>query len=268
MFKNSVLLFTHIERCGGSSIHRYLRHELGSYYIVRPGAKIFSNEPEMAVHPNHLRLLIRTPFIAGLGGHGIRPWSVPSTITNLVRITILRQPVDRFLSHLCLLNGQPGARWSIEGCACDRRFQNWQTVKLAGLAKSSVALKNLSQYQIVDKTGRLGETLPKLTVSMGGKGRPFTSEINRSRAPIRWSELSDRERALVEKANDQDLQLWESDPTKYEISDIYPVGTRLRINPRLWSLTVENIGERLVRNKISEESMALCIERSRELNSV
>ena len=88
------LAFTHIPKCGGTSVHSCLEKMLGERYAVKS-----------PFHPAS-RL---SPSLWGMGGH-FRFEGIPRHILNgrkPIYMTILREPVNRFLSFYCHVAARP-----------------------------------------------------------------------------------------------------------------------------------------------------------------
>ena len=262
----NILFFTHIERSAGTATHQYLAEVLRGYYVVSPSSKLFSNEPESATDPRQVELMLRTPMIRGIGGHSLRPWSIPGSQRHrILPVTFIRHPIDRFLSHVALLNTHTRRSWTVLECATDRRLGNWQCVKLAGVADAELAEAQLRNYVVAGRVEELSITLPELAGSLSGVRRPFDEIANRGTGLVRWADLSDEERHCVTAANREDLKLWDRFTPRFELQAGDWCGRGRSMGQRLWSLTVEMPTERIMRASIDEATVALAKQRSSEL---
>lgn len=89
-----MFLFAHLEKCGGTSVHQYLKTRINNYLVLRPN-------PDHGDLFNKYQLnFFRKNFkkIDGFGGHRIRLYENYDDVDTY--FTILRNPIDRYLSHL------------------------------------------------------------------------------------------------------------------------------------------------------------------------
>lgn len=89
-----MILFAHIEKCGGTSIHDYLKTKIDNYLILRPTpshGSVFTKQK--------LKLIRKIfPNINGFGGHRILLHENYENINEYM--VCIRNPVSRYSSHL------------------------------------------------------------------------------------------------------------------------------------------------------------------------
>ncbi len=246
-----LLLNIHMERAAGTAVHAYLRQSIGGYYILTPPRALASNEPDYGISDAMLAGLVRfTPGLVGLGGHSLRPWCQPPDGRFGVSLTVLRHPIDRFLSHLSLHNRFSRRPWSVEEFCADRRMWNWQTVKLAGWQSLVEARAALASLDCVGLHDGLSSFAPELIGHLGLVPRGRLDVMNSSDSRLDWADLTMVERRLVERANALDLELYEgltSGQAGHHLSDRSEGKLRganrtaspepvARFRQRLWSL--------------------------------
>lgn len=89
-----LFLFSHIEKCGGTSIHNYLSKTVSNYLVLRPTPRhgsLFNND-QLFLY----RKLF--PKIKGFGGHRIHLYENYANVDTIY--TVLRDPIERYKSHL------------------------------------------------------------------------------------------------------------------------------------------------------------------------
>ncbi|MPY86457.1 MAG: hypothetical protein GEU99_00870 [Luteitalea sp.] len=247
-----VLLFLHIERSAGTAVHRFLAAHLSGYYVARPWVPIFSNEPEFGMGTREFRALLRTPGLHGLGGHTLRPWLVASVPCYPSWMTILRFPLDRYLSHFQYQRESARCAWSLEDFARDRRTWDWQVVRLAGYRSTEEAWRRLQAFDAVGFDEGLGRFMEALVQHYGLPLLTSLGRTNAVRSRVEWADLGSRERRLVEAANTRDLELWEraraqwgewhlGDSAAKLLREARPTRARrlFHLKQRIWSTLVE-----------------------------
>ena len=89
-----MILFSHIEKCGGTSIHNFLKTKIDNYLILRPTpshGNIFTKQK--------LKLIRKLcPKISGFGGHRILISENYEDVDEYM--VCLRNPIERYSSHL------------------------------------------------------------------------------------------------------------------------------------------------------------------------
>jgi hypothetical protein len=199
------LAFLHVERTGGTTIQRYLQGALAGYHSMHPWA-LYANEPESATTPGELLDLIRYLRVTGVGGHGLRTWDFLWAGASPIFVLVMREPRARFLSHFHYQRTIRHLNWSLQQYCAERRFWDWQTVRLAGyrdLERARTELNKIHalgfQHDIAAFAGTLlGTHLPTL---------PRRNAVTGGGASA-WDELSAAEKRMVERANALDLELW------------------------------------------------------------
>jgi hypothetical protein len=254
-----LILFFHIERAGGTSVHRWLTRRLAGYYPLHSWY-YWANEPEHGIPPEELARLVRlTPGFRGAGGHTLKPWMDYSRALGepTFNITFLRDPRERFMSHFNFQRVVKRIPWTLEEFAGERRFQNYQTVRLAGSEDVETAFSILSRFDFVGFTESLDASLSLLSGALGWehdrRAVPVENRIEKN--ALAYAALDPDQRALVEAANTVDQDLYERAVERWARSARSPTeaalsgsrgprlaGPRRRyrdVRRRVWSLTVE-----------------------------
>jgi hypothetical protein len=137
-----LLAFVHIEKAAGTTlIYLLRRHYLLRYADVRP----LHAESEGVFRAADLRTYVRlNPFLLGIGGHSIRPFSDLDAVRDIRYITILRDPVKRYLSQYRYWRTALKSDWTFERFLEHEPSHDFQTRKLAGSPDVGEAIRQLT----------------------------------------------------------------------------------------------------------------------------
>lgn len=180
--KNEMLAFVHIEKAAGTTLLYLLRRNLlGRYLDVRPLRK---REPAGVFTADDLRLVLRiNPWLRAIGGHAVQP--APALCAahgprRLRFVTVLRNPVDRYLSQFRYWNRVMGKGWTFERFLDHEPSWDMQTRKLAGGKRDAdAALACLrDRFALVGTVEALDEFLLCLAAAMPGRFDPHYRRRN------------------------------------------------------------------------------------------
>lgn len=138
MKRRRLVAFVHIEKTAGTSMIHILRHNFFPGYVdVRPlshGDQIFRE--------SDLRKYLRiNPFLKVIGGHSVVPSSGLERCAQMIYITLLRDPVKRYISQIRYWQSHLGKSLSIEDFLNREHSKNLQTKKIAGCADIDRAIE-------------------------------------------------------------------------------------------------------------------------------
>lgn len=145
MIKNKKLLaFIHIEKAAGQTFTRILENN----FIYKHGRVApLKKEHNGIFTADAMRMIFRiNPFLEAISGHSIKPFSdLQSIVPNVRYIVLMRDPVERYLSHY---------QYWVQMMKKDIRFEefielktisNFQTKKIAGTPDLDKAKKILNE---------------------------------------------------------------------------------------------------------------------------
>ncbi len=128
----SFLCFTHIEKCGGTTLHHILMNNCFSYLALSSHKKVRRDFSQLYLQ--NLRKIFPLP-LKGIGGHTVFPifdYNEALREEELFMFTFLRDPVKRYMSHLNYQINSMGIEWKVESFVEENRFSNFQVRKIAG----------------------------------------------------------------------------------------------------------------------------------------
>jgi hypothetical protein len=148
-----MLAFVHIEKCAGTTFKSILQRNYGGGFcdvrpLFGPSDKRFDPRARGAYNslvldganpsqfgPRDLQAYKRlAPWLRCVAGHSLRPClGLESVEPNLRYVTILREPISRYISYYTYGTGRPRRAWgfSFEEYLDKPNFHNFQTKKLA-----------------------------------------------------------------------------------------------------------------------------------------
>lgn len=203
-----MICFIHIEKAAGTTLHFILRnnHPLG--YITITPWNPWTNEPESAFSAHEARVLSRAVLrLWGFGGHTTRSFLgyAESTGKPVQYFTFLRDPIKRYLSHFKYQRQAKGIPWSIQAFLDEKRFDDFQTRRIAGRADLDEAKRALREdFSFVGLMERFDESMVLFKHAMALPEFCIHYEIQ--------NVSEDRERALGKK----DPEPWKQDPELME----------------------------------------------------
>lgn len=204
------LCFVHIEKAGGITLHALL-HKLFWAYV--------SPSPAFGEHfsAKDLKNLKRFfPALRGIGGHRLGVWQNYESVIGkpLFYFTFLRNPVQRYLSHL---NWQLHVKKKIEkpeDFISSSYFDDFQTYRIAG-ERSFFKARQLIQNRF-SFVGLLEKYDRSLLLWRAALGQPdldlrYQRENvkNYGSATIRFEDLPERLQRKVLKKNARDMDLYQ-----------------------------------------------------------
>ncbi len=126
-----MIVFVHIEKAAGTTLNHILRCNFPlAHYDVRP----FSEKSRNVFLPEDLKLVLKiNPFTRSISGHAIRPFVPLDSVTDdLKYITVLREPVQRYISRFYYLKKKFYPKLTFQDFINDPTTFNFQTKKIAG----------------------------------------------------------------------------------------------------------------------------------------
>ncbi|MEO0974849.1 MAG: hypothetical protein AAFX85_17310, partial [Pseudomonadota bacterium] len=162
MSRPHLLAFVHIEKAAGTTLLYLLRRNfLGRYLDVRP---LRQRDPRGEFCAEDLRLALRiNPWLRAIGGHSVVPFSDLSgddAPRQVQYITLLRDPIARYLSQYRYWNRVMGKDWSFERFLDHEASFDLQARKIAGRPDADAALERLrDDFALVGTVDTLDEFL-------------------------------------------------------------------------------------------------------------
>jgi hypothetical protein len=154
-----LLAFVHIEKAAGTTLIHLLRHNYFLRYLdVRP----YSANSAKLYTANDLMISRRMlPGLRCIAGHAVRPIAdLESSGINIKYITLLRRPVDRYLSQYKYWTDKMGKRLTFEQFLDHRPAWNFQTSKISGHEDIELAKELLTEkFFLVGTVERFGQFL-------------------------------------------------------------------------------------------------------------
>jgi hypothetical protein len=139
--KKNILGHVHIERTGGTTLSQILRR----IFPLQFGQAVsFCSQQQGIFRPEDLTVLLKiNPIIKCISGHTLRPYIDLTEIANLRYITVLRDPINRYISHHLYWAERQGWEHTFEHFMNRDDMFNFQTKIIAGKEDLNLAKKIL-----------------------------------------------------------------------------------------------------------------------------
>lgn len=202
-----MLLFTHIEKCAGTSFNEVLSLTYPRYFHVTKN-QYGGNETRNDLTFNQYKKIIRY-FPSGIGGHSVRPYLDFLPPSN--RITFLRNPLERYLSQY---NHMLEREWttSIDDFLNKSFYNNFMTKKIAGTNDFRLAQKLLSDFVFIGNSNEYNKSLNYLQDVLDVKLIGSIERKNQRKDTtnyLSFSDLSTTQKLRAEENNHLDIQLYD-----------------------------------------------------------
>lgn len=257
---NNFPIYIHIEKCGGMSLHHALRYAVPGYQVLRPWW-FWSNEPESYLSSEELaRLILFHPGVSGVGGHTARSYGGYESVVDKppFYFTFIRNPINRYLSHLNHQVNKMGIAWSVEAFLKETRFNNLMTRRIAGCDDLSLAKSRLkNDFSMVGLFESYEKSLIILSDIMFGVYNGLHYEHrndSESEAKVKFCDLSPALQAMVINNNALDIELYEW--VESEVFPAYINGYSGDLEADLDRFKKENIGFKY--NRIKWYFLRIC----------
>lgn len=223
MSKNTqqILTFVHIEKAAGTTLIYLLRRNfLFGHCDVRPLLK----SSKRIISAADLKIYCRlNPWVRSIAGHALSPSADLEKVPFALRyITILRDPMDRYLSQYQYWRERLDVSISFETFMTREFAYNTQTKKICGTNDVESAKRILSKFFLVGVKEHFDEFLLMLSKKMApSKFCPYyilrnmgdkKSCIGRDRNTI-----FEKYRAAIQERNQLDMELY-----RYVIDELLP----------------------------------------------
>lgn len=202
-----MFLFTHIEKCAGTSFNEVLSLTFPRYFHVTKN-RFGGNETQNDLTFEQFKKLKRF-YPSGIGGHSVRPYLDFLPLPK--RITFLRSPLERYLSHYNHLV-ERGWTTSIDDFLDKDSFKNFMTKKIAGKDDYHYAEQLLMQFVFIGDANEYSKSLNYLQDVLNVKLIGDFEYKNQRKCDSNYlslSDLSPKQLIRAEENNQSDIRLYE-----------------------------------------------------------
>jgi hypothetical protein len=217
-----MLLFTHIEKCGGTSLKEKFELTFIKYIHVSKNISGGNNKENDLTEAQFNRL--KKLYLSDVGGHSVRPYLDFIDFQNNFSITFLRNPVERYMSHY---NHEKGTKYAkdFDHFLSRSYMTNFMVNKIAGCNDLDQAIQLLDQFSFVGDTNRYAQSLHHLSKLIGKKfyGLEHSKNVRKSNKNyLNFEDLSEEKKTEVLKQNDLDIKLYDYFLSKSDYLNHYP----------------------------------------------
>jgi hypothetical protein len=160
-------IFVHIEKAAGTTFNHILRNNL-ILYVTLNNTLFWTEKYDGIFNACMLQKLLKYfKIINGVGGHTIKGNIdyQKATKKSVTYLTFLRNPIDRYLSHYSFQKNVMNINWTIDKFIENKKFNNFQTKKIAGSENLDLAKKIISErFNFVGLTEQFDVSLKLLKI--------------------------------------------------------------------------------------------------------
>lgn len=210
-----IIVFIHIERAGGTSLHHLLNNNFPNYIILNP-RRLYTNKEKAFFGVDNLKLLLdKYAQLDGFGGHTTRSFLGYEKLSKfpIFYLTFLRDPVQRYLSHFNYQKNVMNINWKLEDFLATQYFNNFQCKRIINKEDPQEAFKELKKYSFLGLTECYDESLLLLKQRIDwARFNPLYEKKNKippSKKNIRFDELPVRLQDSIMRNNRLDQELYD-----------------------------------------------------------
>lgn len=208
-----LVAYSHVPKCGGSTVRNLLRRNLGILHLDilnRKGTQPFYSANSLASD------LLFSPWLKSIAGHTLKPCVDYSNVAELTWYTILRDPSTRFLSHYQQEVEKGKKTHDIFSWAQSYNRADFQVRTIAGERDLNAAKQILTEkFAFVGLQEKFPDTLNGISNIFGSSsfcihldGRKNVSDNKRKAALNKLKEKGALDDLLLEN-NSLDIELYE-----------------------------------------------------------
>lgn len=209
MSGRDILAFIHVEKAAGTTLIHILRY---NFFLGHLDVRPYTIGAGGTFGPRDLAVALRVnPALRCIAGHSIKAFSGLETSGCRLRyITVLREPIKRYLSQFQYSIERRGQQITFEQFLRNDWFTNFQTKKFSATGDVEEAKRVLAEKMLlVGTSDRFDEFLLMLRRKlMPMQFDPAYQERNVGRNTVPLSELLDRHAEQIYEQNRLDIELY------------------------------------------------------------
>jgi len=164
------IVFLHIEKAAGSTIHDIMYANFFPYYVASPVKyeKGEDNQKKQLEKKQLGEIFRRVPRLKAAGGHSLRCYG--GNEPDIFYFSFLREPTSRYLSHYFYQKEVMGVDRSFEEFLDDGYFNNFMCRKISGESNADAAIDVIKKKEVLlCLVERFDESLEKLANFLADK---------------------------------------------------------------------------------------------------
>lgn len=243
-----MFLFTHIEKCAGTSFNEILSLTFPRYFHITKNNYGGNETRNDLTLEQYTKILKYIP--SGVRGHSVRPYLDFLPLEK--RITFLRNPLDRYLSQY---NHMIERGWtsSIEVFLNTEFYNNFMTKKIGGVTSDYRSAETiLSRFEFIGNADEYNKSLNYLqdVLNVQLVGTLEAKNIRRDRQNyMSYVDLSEAQKLKVEENNRLDIKLYDKFITQNNAYNLYSDAVRLKEPSKLRIKVIRKL-DKYKKNKI------------------
>jgi hypothetical protein len=209
-----LLAFVHLHKAAGTTLIHLLRR---NFFLRHLDVRPFRKESEGVFRARDLRTCLRlNPFLRSIAGHSVRAWSdLESLVPNVRYITILRDPIERFVSHFLYRQDVHAATRSFQEAMDRENEHNLQTKYIGGSDDFDEAKRMLDRRFLLAGVSQDFDTFLLLLSKKLGLAPSDVWYVSQNVASRRGTDRRDMARRLIEEHHDALVEIHRADLQLY-----------------------------------------------------
>lgn len=202
-----MFLFTHIEKCAGTSFNEILSLTYPRYFHVTKNKYGGNEKRNDLTIEQYKKNLHYCP--SGIGSHSVRPYL--EFLPKSKRITFLRNPIERYISQFNHLK-ETGWVNSIDEFLNNEFYNDFMTKKIAGVNEHSIAEEFLRNFDFIGNADEYNRSLNYLQDVLDKKliGKvQYKNQRKHNEDYLKYSDLSETQKLKAEQNNKNDIKIYE-----------------------------------------------------------
>jgi hypothetical protein len=219
----SLLAFAHIHKAAGTTLLHILRR---NFFLRHMDVRPFRKESNGVFRARDLQTCLRlNPFLRCISGHSVRTWSdLEALVPNVQYITILRDPINRFVSHFLYRQDVMKSTYSLQEAIDREKDHNLQTKYIAG-SDDLEAAKRMLEGRFL--SAGVSEEFDAFLLLLRRKLEPAPfdiSYVSQNLASRRGKDRKEIARRIIEENHDALVEMHQVDLKLYDYlkNDLLP----------------------------------------------
>lgn len=212
--------FIHIEKAAGTTVHDLFVSNSIFHYMTTPAgySKYEDNHDKFITKLELECILKKLPVVASIGGHNLCGFEAykPPQECAFVYFTLLRNPIERYMSHYYYQKRVMKIEWSLDDFLSQEYFKNFMCKKLSRSGLSDDAIQNIRSKNIIvgdvdlfDKSiGHLEKALKVVNPKYRLKLNYVVQNKNMEKEKNYLENVTQSQKNIIFKNNAEDIKLY------------------------------------------------------------
>ncbi|MBM7556944.1 sulfotransferase family 2 domain-containing protein [Halanaerobacter jeridensis] len=214
MKSKDLLMFIHIEKSAGTSFKSILINNYFLSFLNLTAWHYWTNKDDNVLTPKEVKTILKIfPYTKAMSSHGLRPKFGYEEVLdrNINYVTLLRDPVERYMSQYYFQKNMMGIDWDFESFLEENYFNNFMVKKLVGENNLKRAKEVIDQFFFIGFVEQFDKSLILLKNKMNNSFNINYEKIrvNSNRKHDKYADgLTAEQLDAVKENNKLDMKLY------------------------------------------------------------